>query len=68
MEFGRQKVNTPKKAMKLAWKNHKGSGPLTASELKKAWKQVKGKGKGKGMGNDQDQGEGNGKSEAQGGG
>jgi hypothetical protein len=38
MEFGRK--SDAKKAMKIAWKNHRGSGPLKPGELKKAWKEV----------------------------
>jgi hypothetical protein len=40
MEFG--KKGDAKKALKLAWKDHKGKGPLTSAELKRAWKKVHG--------------------------
>ena len=38
MDFG--KKGDAKKALKLAWKDHKGKGPLTSAELKRAWKKT----------------------------
>ena len=40
MDFG--KKGDAKKALKLAWKDHKGKGTLTSAELKRAWKKVSG--------------------------